>query len=124
MLLSVYFLAAMIVFAMGLAAFFSALQIYFRDTSSFLPFFVRLWMYLSPVLWLPEAVERFSRATLTLIQLNPMYSMLGGYAQVVQEGRVPDLYMWLTAGAWALGVAAVGFLFFISREREFAVRLT
>jgi len=32
--------------------------------------------------------------------------------------------MWLTAAAWALGAAVVGFLFFISREREFAVRLT
>lgn len=124
MLLSFYFLAAMIVFAMGLAAFFAALQIYFRDTSSFLPFFVRLWMYLSPVLWLPEAVQNFSKPVLTLIELNPMYSMLGGYAEVMQEGQVPELYMWVTAAAWALGVAVVGFLFFISREREFAVRLT
>jgi teichoic acid transport system permease protein len=124
MLLSLYFLATMVVFAMGLAAFFAVLQVYFRDTSSFLPFFVRLWLYLSPVLWLPEAVRGFSKTTLTLIQLNPMYSMLGGYAQSVQEGRVPELYMWLTAAAWALGTAAVGFLFFISREREFAVRLT
>ena len=124
MLLSLYFLGSMVVFAMGLSAFFAVLQVYFRDTSSFLPFFVRLWLYLSPVLWLPEAVERFSKTTLTLIQLNPMYSMLGGYAQTIQEGRVPDLYMWVTAAVWALGVAAVGFLFFISREREFAVRLT
>jgi len=84
MLFSVYFLATMIVFAMGAAAFFAALQVYFRDTSSFLPFFVRLWMYLSPVLWLPEAIAGFSRVNLTLIQLNPMYSMLGGYAQVMQ----------------------------------------
>ena len=37
MLLSVYFLGTMIVFAMGCAAFFAALQVYFRDTSSFLP---------------------------------------------------------------------------------------
>ena len=50
--------------------------------------------------------------------------MLGGYAEVVQEGHIPDLYMWVTAAAWAIGVAVVGFLFFISREREFAVRLT
>jgi teichoic acid transport system permease protein len=124
MLLSVYFLATMIVFAMGLSAFFAALQVYFRDTSSFLPFFVRLWMYLSPVLWLPEAIQNFSKTALTLIQLNPMYSMLGGYEQVMQEGVVPPLYIWLTSAAWALGTAAAGFLFFISREREFAVRLT
>ncbi|HJV14679.1 MAG TPA: ABC transporter permease, partial [Propionibacteriaceae bacterium] len=56
MLLSLYFLGTMIVFAMGLAAFFAALQVYFRDTSSFLPFFVRIWMYLSPILWAPEHV--------------------------------------------------------------------
>ena len=126
MLLGGYFLAMMILFGMGMAAFFSTLQIYFRDTSSFLPFFVRLWMYLSPVLWLPEAIfnSDFPRWMLTLIQVNPMYSMLGGYADAVQEGQVPDLSMWITSAAWAVGVAVLGFLFFISREREFAVRLT
>ncbi|MFL6026875.1 MAG: ABC transporter permease [Friedmanniella sp.] len=124
MLLSVYFLVTMIVFSMGLAAFFAALQVYFRDTSSFLPFFVRLWMYLSPVLWLPEAIKGFSKTAQTLIELNPLYSMLGGYAEVMQDGRVPPPYVWVGAAAWALGVAVVGFLFFISREREFAVRLT
>ncbi len=126
MLLSVYFLGTMILFGMGMAAFFSTLQIYFRDTSSFLPFIVRLWMYLSPVLWLPEAIfnSDFPRWLLTLIQLNPMYSMLGGYADVIQKGEVPDLSMWITSAAWALAVAVLGFLFFISREREFAVRLS
>jgi len=124
MLLGGYFLVTMIVFGMGLAAVFATLQIYFRDTSSFLPFFVRLWMYLSPVLWLPEAVQRFPRSVLTLIELNPMYSMLGGYAEAVQEGIVPDLSMWVTSAIWAVAVAVLGFLFFISREREFAVRLT
>ena len=126
MLLAPYFVGMMIVFGMGLAAFFSTLQIYFRDTSAFLPFFVRLWMYLSPVLWLPEAIfaSEFPRWMLTLIQVNPLYSMLGGYADAVQEERVPDLSMWITSGAWAVGVAVLGFLFFISREREFAVRLS
>jgi ABC-type polysaccharide/polyol phosphate export permease len=125
MLLSLYFLGTMIVFAMGTAAFFAALQVYFRDTASFLPFFVRIWMYLSPVLWAPEhVVGRFSRPLLTLIQLNPMYSMLGGYSELIQDPTgYPPLYMWLSSAAWALAVAVGGFLFFISREREFTVRL-
>ncbi len=123
MILSVYFLATMLVFSMGLAAFFAAVQVYFRDTSSFLPYFVRIWMYLSPVLWLPESVASFSRAVKTMVQLNPMYSMLGGYADLVQENRIPPAYMWVSSAAWALVAAMLGFLFFISREREFAVRL-
>jgi teichoic acid transport system permease protein len=124
MLLSLYFLATMVLFSMGCAAFFSALQVYFRDTSSFLPYFVRVWMYLSPVLWKPDHLEGLlSPAVLTLIQLNPMYSMLGGYAWLLQEPGFPPLYMWLTAAAWSVVAAVVGFLFFISREREFTVRI-
>ena len=123
MILSLYFLSAMIVFSMGLAAFFATLQVYFRDTSNFLPYFVRLWMYLSPVLWLPEAIDNLPRAVQTLIKIQPMYSMLGGYMELIQKGTIPDLYLWITSAAWAFGVAAVGFLFFLSREREFAVRL-
>jgi len=124
MLFSIYFLATMVVFGVGLAAFFATVQVYFRDTASFLPYFVRIWMYLSPVLWLPENLMHFGRPVRTLVQLNPMYSMLGGYADLMQEGRYPPAFMWVSSAAWALAAAALGSLFFISREREFAVRLT
>jgi teichoic acid transport system permease protein len=124
MLLALYFLGTMVVFGMGLAAFFAAVQVYFRDTSSFLPFFVRIWMYLSPILWAPEDIlGRFSGPIMTLIQLNPMYSMIGGYSELLQTDNWPPLYMWISAGVWALAAAVIGFLYFISREREFAVRL-
>lgn len=124
MLLSLYFLGTMVIFSMGLAAFFAAVQVYFRDTSSFLPYFVRIWMYLSPVLWLPESIANFSKPILALIQLNPMYAMLGGYAQAMQEERVPSAALFGSAALWAFAVALIGFGFFISRERDFAVRLT
>jgi teichoic acid transport system permease protein len=124
MILALYFLLMMVIFAMGLAAFFAALQVYFRDTSSFLPYFVRIWMYVSPVLWAPGMLRSLGRTVETIVQLNPMYSMLGGYTQLIQVGQMPPLYMWITAAAWALGVAIIGFLFFVSRERDFAVRLT
>ncbi len=124
MFLSLYFLGAIVVFGAGLAAFFATVQVYFRDTSSFLPYFIRIWMYLSPVLWLPENVAHFSKTLLTLIRLNPMYSMVGGYTQALQEQKVPDATLFLSSGLWALAAVVVGFLFFISRERDFAVRLT
>jgi len=124
MFLSLYFFGCLLVFSAGLAAFFATVQVYFRDTSSFLPYFIRIWMYLSPVLWLPENVAHFSKTILTIIRLNPMYAMLGGYAETIQEGRVPAPGLFVSAGVWAVAVAAVGFIFFISRERDFAVRLT
>jgi teichoic acid transport system permease protein len=124
MLGALYFLAMMVIFSMGLAAFFAALQVYFRDTAQFLPYFVRLWMYMAPVLWLPEMLDTFSRQLQLIIMANPLYPLLSGYAMLLQEHRVPPPWMWISSAAWAFGAAAVGFWFFVSREREFAVRIT
>lgn len=123
MLLGLLFLVIVVVFATGLAAFFATLQIYFRDTSSFLPFFVRLWLYMSPILW--QASDLVGRAPFirTVIEFNPMYSMLTGYSELLQEGSYPAASTWIISVAWALGSLVVGLLFFLSREREFAVRL-
>lgn len=123
MLLAIYFLATMVVFGMGLAAFFATLQVYFRDTSSFLPYVVRVWMYLSPVVWLPESLAHFGGAARTWIELNPMYSMVGGYSDLIQEGVYPPPVMWISSAVWAIAVAVGGFLFFLANERNFVVRL-
>ncbi len=120
MLLGIVFLGMLTVFGLGLAAFFAALQVYFRDTSSFLPYFLRIWLYLSPVLWTPDqAPERFA----DLMVLNPLFSMIGGWTETTLQGVVPPLEMWLAGGAWAAVALVGGSLFFMSRERDFAVRL-
>ena len=120
MLLAVYFLATMVVFAAGAAAIFATLQVYFRDTSSFLPYFVRVWLYLSPVLYYAEDVSGKLRPFMVA---NPLYSMLGGWSDLLVRNQIPPLSMWVGATAWALAAAAVGSVFFMSRERDFAVRI-
>lgn len=120
MLLGIVFLGMLTVFGLGLAAFFAALQVYFRDTSSFLPYILRIWLYLSPVLWTPDqAPEQFQ----SLLILNPLYSMIGGWTETTLQGMVPPLEMWLAGAGWAALALVVGSLFFMSRERDFAVRL-
>ena len=124
MLLAVVFLVLGTVFGAGMAAFLAALQVYFRDTSSFLPYIIRIWLYLSPVLWFPEdVVERFGEVGLQLSKLNPLYSIVGGWSDLLVRSEVPPAGTWIAAAAWALVAALGGSLFFISREREFAVRL-
>lgn len=124
MLLAGVFLVLGTVFGAGMAAFLAALQVYFRDTSSFLPYIIRIWLYLSPVLWFPEdVVERFGEVGLQLSKFNPLYSIVGGWSDVLVRSEVPPLGTWLAAVAWALVAAVAGSLFFMSRERDFAVRL-
>ncbi|TCN39276.1 teichoic acid transport system permease protein [Kribbella orskensis] len=120
MLLAPSFLVLLTIFAAGMGMIFAAIQVYFRDTTSFLPYFVRIWLYLSPVLWFAEdAPERFRR----FIVYNPLYSLIGGWTDLLVRGTIPDPEMWIGGVLWAAAAALVGALFFMSREREFVVRL-
>jgi ABC-type polysaccharide/polyol phosphate export permease len=123
MFASIYFLGTVLVFSMGISALVATLTVYFRDFNSFLPFIVRLWMYLSPVLWMPSDLGRQPPIARVLAQINPMYSMLGGYTETLQHGHIPSLHMFATSTGWAIAAVVVGFLYFISRERDFAVRV-
>jgi teichoic acid transport system permease protein len=123
-LLSLYFLLMMVIFAMGVSAFFATLQVYFRDTKNFLTYFVRIWMYLSPVLWVPAMLDTLDRSVQFVVELNPMYPMLVGWSDLIQLGRIPEPHIWLVSAAWAVAAFLLGCLYFITREREFAVRLT
>ena len=124
MLAALPFLFLLVVFSLGLAAFFATLQVYFRDTTSFMPYVNRMWLYLSPVLWtIDDIPARFSGLTDLAAILNPLFSLLGGFTEALVESKVPPLSVWVAAVCWAFGTFAVGSLFFMSREREFAVRL-
>jgi len=123
-LAAIPFLAMIVVFSMGLAAFFATLQVYFRDTTSFMPYINRIWLYASPVLWTLDSIpEKFKHFTDLLVLLNPLFSLLGGFTEALVDGVVPSPKVWLVAAAWSFGTFAVGALYFMSRERDFAVRI-
>ncbi len=124
MLVSVYFLGCIVLFSMGLAAIFATLQVYFRDLTSFLPYFLRLWMYMSPVLWFADQITSTPPSIQAIATANPMYGMVRGFVDYIQEDTVTlSASTFLLSALWGIGAAVVGFLFFISRERDFAVRV-
>ena len=104
----------------GMAALLATAQVYFRDTSSFLPYINRIWLYISPILfyW-----ERIYKELGTLSYLNPLYSFMGIWGDVLIRGKMPPVHMWYAAGLWSIGIFTVGSLIFISRESDFAVRI-
>lgn len=111
--------AEALAFGFGLAMVFGTLQVYFRDVSSFLPYFIRIWLYLSPVIYYIESLPKQMK---TFEVLNPLYPISGGYGEAL-GGHAPTAAMLFGGAAWAIGACVLGGLVFMSREREFAVRL-
>ncbi|HEX2504971.1 MAG TPA: ABC transporter permease [Gaiellaceae bacterium] len=112
--------ATFVVFACGAAMFIATAQVYFRDLKSFLPYLTRVWLYSSPILYF---VDQIPERLKPILMLNPLYPMLGALSSIVDEGEAPSAQFLLWGFGWAVLALVVGGLFFISREREFAVRI-
>jgi len=112
--------ALLTLFTAGMAMLVAAAEVYFRDVSSFLPYLLRIWMYGSPVLYFYDEVpDRFR----WLIDSNPLTPTIAAWSEVLYSGSVPSAGLLLWSAAWGVAAVTVGGLFFVSREREFAVRL-
>jgi ABC-type polysaccharide/polyol phosphate export permease len=109
-----------VVFAAGAAMLAATAQVYFRDFANFLPYFTRIWLYLSPVLYYANEVpDKFK----PLVAANPLYPLIASLSDVVNQGESPSTGYLLWGLASAVVTFLAGALIFVSREREFAVRL-
>jgi ABC-type polysaccharide/polyol phosphate export permease len=113
-------LALMAILASGAAMLVAALQVYFRDLKNFLPYLLRIWLYMSPVLYYAHEVPHGWN---WLIDVNPLGGLLTAWSDVLNRGLTPDHRSIVLGFCWSVGIFLAGALFFVSREREFAVRL-
>ena len=113
--------AIIAMFTAGMAMLIAALHVYFRDVSSFLPYALRIWLYASPVLYYYAEVPQHLKHIIAAEPPHPDVRRLErGPHRRSPPGDPPP-----GAGGWPgpSPPSLVGGLYFISREREFAVRL-
>jgi len=109
-----------IVMSLGMAILISCINVYFRDISSMLPYLTRSLLYLSPILYeaahMSHRIKKFEVA-------NPIFYLLDSWSRVMVHAQAPTSHGLIYSTLWALGIFVVGTYFFLSRERDFAVRL-
>lgn len=105
----------------GLTLFFATLNVYFRDTTKLLSYIMRIWLYASPVLWQPDMITGWFRI---ILYLNPLGPILSANSRIWIDGATPTLSQAIGCLVWCLLSVLLGGYFFISRERDFAVRIS
>ncbi|MFM1974350.1 MAG: hypothetical protein RL524_337 [Actinomycetota bacterium] len=109
-----------IVMALGMAILISCINVYFRDISSMLPYLTRSLLYLSPILYEASTIS----ASIKQYQVvNPIFYLLDSWSRVIVHAQAPTTFGLLHSSIFALAIFIVGTYFFLSRERDFAVRL-
>ncbi|CAN1518779.1 TagG ABC-type polysaccharide/polyol phosphate export systems, permease component [Candidatus Nanopelagicaceae bacterium] len=120
MLWAIPILAIALVMALGMAILISCINVYFRDISSMLPYLTRSLLYLSPILYVASSI---SDRIKTFEIANPIFYLLDSWSRVLVHAQAPTVFGMVHASVWALSLFTVGTYFFLSRERDFAVRL-
>jgi teichoic acid transport system permease protein len=120
-LLVIPIIGVVLVIAAGVASLAAAAQVYFRDLSNFLPHVLRIWLYTTPILY--TADQAIDRGLGIFMWINPMAPIIRSLSSVVDHAEVPDPAVAAAGVGWAVLLFVVGIVFFMSRERELAVRL-
>ncbi len=139
------------VFSFGLGLLFAAVTLYFRDMSTLLPYVLRIWMYITPVLFSLSYVKyeastpgsKLPHWIVNVYKWDPFSPIINSWNTALvgdgprpfwKGGQLGDHYYAAASYAPQLTEIAVGAVcavvalvigawYFMSREREFAVRL-
>lgn len=109
--------------ALGVGTWFSALNVEFRDVRYVVPFFVQIWLFVTPVIYpATKVVDKLEQMGLPgwLYGLNPMVGVVEGFRwALLGIGTPPGPVIW-TSAAVAAALLATGTAYFRRVERTFA----
>ena len=113
----------MMVFALAVSLFLSALQVRFRDIGMGLPLLIQIWMFATPVVYPLSAVRNSAQLSATakfLYGLNPMVGIVENFRRVVLQGLPPDRASFASAVGISLLLLPLAYAYFKRTEATMA----
>ena len=108
------------VFNFGISTIVARIAVPFRDLNNLVPYFTRLWLYLSPILYDISLLEDRGEFINTVFRLNPLYSILELYRYALVGMEINLGLALLNASAWALALGLIGIASFVKHEGKMA----
>lgn len=112
-----FFLLLALITTLGVSFLLSAMNVAYRDVGYLIPFLMRLWFFMTPIVYpaskLPEAYR-------WIYALNPMVAVVEGFRYALVNGAAPSPPALLASTGVALALLIGGTLYFRHMERTFA----
>lgn len=112
-------------FNLGLGSITARLAVPFRDINNFIPYFTRIWLYTSPIIWPlsmlveTEPGQRFA----PYAEQNPMFALISLYRAAMVDGHPFDPTMLGRFAMWAVALGLIGTALFVRYEGKIARHL-
>lgn len=103
----------------GLGLIGAALNVFYRDIQHVFTLALRIWFYLTPIIYPVDRLQDFPEAIRSIYFLNPMAGVIEAYRALLLEGVLPDSTLATAAGV-SLLIFVAGYWFFKRIEFKFA----
>ena len=112
-------LLLMMMFAAGLAMIAARLTAQVRDLSKLIPFFTRIFFYISGIFFSVDKVLANHPQVFAVVKFNPVYDFIELARGAVVQGYSMQTDIWIAAVVWAFVTFIVGSIFFWKAEEEY-----
>jgi ABC-type polysaccharide/polyol phosphate export permease len=106
-----------LMYVMGMAWTLAAVCVTVPDFRQALPFLLNIWMFASPVVYLPSMVPQ---GWSWIREVNPMWTVIGIYRSLLLDNQPPAPAQVGLLALWAVVTFVVGYLVFLKRRSVFA----
>jgi lipopolysaccharide transport system permease protein len=103
--------------ALGVGLWLSALNVQFRDVAQATSFLMRLWMFITPVIYPSSMLKRHWQV---IYSLNPMAGVIEGFRWALLGTNTPPNLMIFVSAITALVLFVSGVMYFTRMEKMFA----
>jgi ABC-2 type transport system permease protein len=103
-------------FAAGLGLILASYAVFFRDIEHLYGVVLTAWMYFTPLFYPIDIIPQKYRV---IIELNPLYSIIQCFRQIVLYGQFPSLSLHLTCLAIGIVTLTIGLYVFFKKQDKF-----
>jgi lipopolysaccharide transport system permease protein len=112
-----FFLLLVLITAIAVGLWLSALNVRYRDIGHAVPFLIQLWMFASPIAYPVNLVPERWRL---LYSINPIVGVVEGFRWALAGGKSPDLRAILLSSLVVMTILVGGLIYYNKVERTFA----
>ncbi len=107
-------------FALGLGLIVATLNTFYRDCGHLIAVVLQAWYFATPILF---PIEQFGPSRQWLLRLNPAFSFIEIFHDILYAGDWPRIGLVATAAAIAVASLGIGYATFKSQEDKMVFRL-
>lgn len=104
----------------GLGLILARLGASFPDLKHLVPYFTRILMYASCVMWTIDRFDAFPDPVPEIARNNPFFIVLDMCRDILLDAQMPPTEHWVKLAAWAVGSVLFGIVFFWQAEVKYA----